>query len=285
MTASCVSHPIDLLKVRKQLQGEGSRSGNIPLSQVAKEIYAAQGVRGFYQGLSASLLRQLLFSSNRHGGYGVLLHYRMEAKNGGTQNAQVTTTDKYEVSLFERICCGVIAGSLSALLANPADVVLVRMQSDGSKPEHLRRNYKHAFHGIKTIIQTEGIRQLWRGCGPTVARATLITSVQLSAYDVSKNFLLSTGFFKNNQLLYGTSSLITAFLASVVTAPVDLIKTRMMNSQTYSSSFDCILKIISREGSASLFKGFTPAFMRLAPHNLVLWLTMEQTQKLLRHYS
>ena len=50
-----------------------------------------------------------------------------------------------------------ICGSLPAFIANPCDVVLVRMQADASLPFEKRRNYKNVIHGIQQIIKQESI--------------------------------------------------------------------------------------------------------------------------------
>ena len=62
------------------------------------------------------------------------------------------------------------AGFLGALVGNPADLALVRFQSDGSLPVDQRRNYKHVFDAFSRIIKEEGLITLWRGSAPTVLR-------------------------------------------------------------------------------------------------------------------
>ena len=40
------------------------------------------------------------------------------------------------------------------------------------------------FHGISTIVREEGLARLWRGVGPTVTRAMLVTGSQIPTYEV-----------------------------------------------------------------------------------------------------
>jgi len=37
------------------------------------------------------------------------------------------------------------------MLGNPADLALIRMQSDGLKPAHMRANYTNVFHALTDI--------------------------------------------------------------------------------------------------------------------------------------
>ncbi|KAK6936999.1 Mitochondrial substrate/solute carrier [Dillenia turbinata] len=62
MLATCVIQPIDMTKVRIQL-GEGSAG------QVIKTMLENEGVRAFYKGLSAGLLRQATYTTARLGSF------------------------------------------------------------------------------------------------------------------------------------------------------------------------------------------------------------------------
>ncbi|CAG2068316.1 unnamed protein product, partial [Timema podura] len=61
--AACCTHPLDLLKVHLQTQQEGKLS----LLRLTVNIVKQQGVLALYNGLSASLLRQLTYSTTRFG--------------------------------------------------------------------------------------------------------------------------------------------------------------------------------------------------------------------------
>ncbi|ROT84289.1 solute carrier family 25 [Penaeus vannamei] len=59
--AACCTHPLDLLKVHLQTQQVASMGG----SQMAVHIVRSQGLLALYNGLSASLLRQITYSTTR----------------------------------------------------------------------------------------------------------------------------------------------------------------------------------------------------------------------------
>eukprot|EP00663_Eupelagonemidae_sp_cell21sb_P000288 gene289-biopygen4831 len=64
MTASTLTHPADQLKVRMFLHGEGSSAQTGGARQVAGDILRNEGLRGgFYRGVTATWLRQALFST------------------------------------------------------------------------------------------------------------------------------------------------------------------------------------------------------------------------------
>lgn len=72
------------------------------------------------------------------------------------------------------------------MIGNPADLALVRFQSDATLPPDQRRNYKHVFDALGRIIKEEGVISLWRGSTPTVLRAMAMNLGMLGPYDEVK---------------------------------------------------------------------------------------------------
>ena len=107
--AACVTHPLDLLKVTLQTQQEGKLS----LVQLTGKIVRQQGVLALYNGLSASLMRQLTYSTTRFGIYEV-------GKHGLGSDA----------GFASKILLAGGAGAIGGLIGTPADMVNVRMQND-----------------------------------------------------------------------------------------------------------------------------------------------------------
>lgn len=76
MGSTLVCYPMDVLKFRMQMSGEGGRKKEHATTlHVARSIFRKEGVSGFYSGLSASLLRQLTYTGVRLGVYQAMLDY------------------------------------------------------------------------------------------------------------------------------------------------------------------------------------------------------------------
>lgn len=110
--------------------------------------------------------------------------------------------------MAELLLCSSIAGALGGVSGNPGDVINVRMQNDGQLPITQRRNYKHAMDGIVRISKEEGAAALFRGLGPNVNRAILMTSSQCVSYDVFKSILLNHSPLQDGLTLHFSSSLL-----------------------------------------------------------------------------
>ena len=69
--AACCTHPLDLLKVHLQTAGKEKTSLILSTANIIKN----QGVLALYSGLSASLMRQLTYSTTRFGIYDTAKQY------------------------------------------------------------------------------------------------------------------------------------------------------------------------------------------------------------------
>ncbi|KAI8366649.1 mitochondrial carrier domain-containing protein [Radiomyces spectabilis] len=266
--ASCIAamvvHPFDLTKVRLQNTKGADKAGMLTtMVRIAKN----EGPLKLYAGLSASILRQATYSTVRFGGY---------------EKLKQMVSDGKSISVWQMLICSSAAGALGGACGNPGDVVNVRMQNDGQLPAHQRRNYKHAIDGVVRITKEEGVASLFRGLGPNVNRAILMTSSQCVSYDIFKDLLLKHSPLKDGMALHLTSSVLAGLVATTVCSPVDVIKTRIMtasSSDRKMSSLTVMSQMYKAEGIASFFKGWTPAFIRLGPQTIITFVVLEQFKK------
>lgn len=307
--AGCSTHPLDLMKVRMQLQGENAPKpnpvqilrpalafgqtgtttihvGSTPVPQprvglisVGVRLVQQEGVTALFSGISATVLRQTLYSTTRMGLYEVLKNKWTDREAGGT------------MPLIRKIEAGLIAGGVGAAIGNPADVAMVRMQADGRLPPAQQRNYKSVVDAITRMAKQEGVTSLWRGSSLTVNRAMLVTASQLASYDQFKEMILEKGVMRDGLGTHVTASFAAGFVAAVASNPVDVIKTRVMNMKVevgkeapYAGALDCALKTVRAEGPLALYKGFIPTISRQGPFTVVLFVTLEQVRKLLKDF-
>ena len=61
-----------------------------------------------------------------------------------------------------------------------------------------RRQWSSSAHCFLETLRSEGVvHGLWRGVGPTMSRAALLSAGQLSSYDHSKTLLLRGGWLEH----------------------------------------------------------------------------------------
>lgn len=257
--AACVTHPLDLLKVHLQTQQEGK----ISIVHSTVGIIRKQGILALYNGLSASLLRQLTYSTIRFGAYEI--------------GKQTLETPDRPLPFYQKLLLAGVSGAIGGVFGTPGDVINVRMQNDIKLPAELRRNYKHALDGLFRVIQQEGVRQLFSGCSTATMRAVLMTIGQLSFYDQIKTTLLQSGYFRDNPSTHVLSSVSAGAIATTLTQPLDVLKTRAMNAKP--GEFKSLMEIFlytAKLGPLAFFKGYVPAFIRLAPQTILTFVFLEQ---------
>lgn len=222
-------------------------------------IIKHNGVRGLYNGLSASLLRQLTYSTTRFGIY-------EELKSRFTSKTVDPTTNKPKPpSLPLLIAMASTSGFLGGIAGNAADVLNVRMQHDASLPPAQRRNYAHALDGLVRMVREEGVASLFRGVWPNSGRAIAMTASQLASYDVFKRSLLRHTPMQDNLATHFSASFLAGVVAATVTSPIDVIKTRVMSATGDHGVIRVLREIYAKEGMRWMFKGWVPSFLRLGP--------------------
>jgi len=92
-------------------------------------------------------------------------------------------------------------------------------------------SYKNVFDGLFRIYKEEGVSSLFRGTVPAVTRAILLTIGTNAAYDQVKQMLKNATGAKDGVPLHFATSTIAGCIATVITQPLDVIKTTFMNAK------------------------------------------------------
>ncbi|XP_028799424.1 mitochondrial uncoupling protein 3 [Neltuma alba] len=275
VVAETTTFPIDLIKTRLQLHGE-SLSSSQPTSafQVALGIIREQGPLGLYKGLSPAIIRHMFYTPVRILGYESL--------------RSLISGDSGSLSLPSKAVVGGVSGIMAQVIASPADLVKVRMQSDGRLvSQGLHPRYLGPFDALNKIIQAEGFLGLWKGVFPNIQRAFLVNMGELACYDHGKQFVIRNKIANDNVYAHTLASIMSGLCATTLSCPADVVKTRMMNQAAnkdgkflYSSSYDCLVKTVKVEGIRALWKGFFPTWARLGPWQFVFWVSHEKLRKI-----
>ncbi|KAI1259147.1 mitochondrial carrier domain-containing protein [Xylariaceae sp. FL1019] len=263
--AACVTHPLDLVKVRLQL-----RSGSDPknMSGTLVHIVRTSGLRGLYDGLTASLLRQMTYSTVRFGVYEDL--------------KRRFTPEGTKPSLPLLIGLSTFSGLLGGISGNAADVVNVRMQSEATLAASAKRHYQNGLHGMYKMATTEGLSSWFRGVWPNSTRAALMNASQLASYDTFKVMLMTYTPLGDTTTTHFASSLCAGFVATTICSPVDVIKSKVMSASTHGSLVKLVGDIYRNEGLGWMFKGWVPAFLRLGPQTICTFLFLEAHRDMYR---
>ncbi|CAN8253262.1 unnamed protein product [Cochlearia groenlandica] len=265
--------PLDTAKVRLQLQrkiptGDGEslpkyRGSLGTLSTIARE----EGISGLWKGVIAGLHRQCIYGGLRIGLYEPVKTFLVGSEFIG------------DIPLYQKILAALLTGAIAIIVANPTDLVKVRLQSEGKLPAGVPRRYAGAIDAYFTIVKLEGVSALWTGLGPNIARNAIVNAAELASYDQIKETIMAIPGFGDSVLTHLLAGLAAGFFAVCIGSPIDVVKSRMMGDSTYRNTIDCFVKTMKTEGIMAFYKGFLPNFTRLGTWNVVMFLTLEQVKK------
>ncbi|XP_017237229.1 uncharacterized protein LOC108210455 [Daucus carota subsp. sativus] len=262
--ATAITHPLDVLKVRLQMQLVGQRGPLTGMGQAFVQVLQNEGAKSLYRGLTPALMRSVLYGGLRLGLYEpskYVCELAFESNN-----------------ILMKIASGAFSGALATALTNPSEVLKVRLQMN-------QNSSTGPIEELRRISSTEGMTALWKGVGPAMARAAALTASQLATYDESKQVLTRWTPLEEGFYLHLISSTIAGSISTVVTAPIDLVKTRLMLQReskvvgTYQNGFHCAYQVLRTEGLRGLYKGGFAIFARLGPQTTITFVICEKLRE------
>lgn len=169
-----------------------------------------------------------------------------------------------------------LTGAIGISIANPTDLVKVRMQGQGQLPP-AERPYSSSIDCYKKTFAKDGVKGLWVGWGPNVMRNSVINASELAAYDQFKQMCMQVGM-PDGLPTHVTCAFGAGAVACTVGSPVDVMKTRIMNMQPGKGETvaGLVRNMLTKEGPMAFYKGYTANFMRLGSWNVVMFVSLEQ---------
>lgn len=257
--ATCITNPIDIVKVRMQMSMASSSRSQRPLMEVARRIVAREGLAGLTGGLSAAVARGVTYGGIRLG-----LFPPVSAFLGADR--------KPNVGLAPKMAAAVFTGATAATLTNPMDLLKTQGQVQPGAS---------VFAILRTVVREDGVAGLWRGTLPGATRASILTMAQLVTYSEAKSIVIRHLTGEDGFLTHLSTSMVTGLVATTATNPVDVVKTRVYNKAGSSSVVKCCLGIVKNEGLGAFFKGWTASYLRIGPQTAITFLVYEQMRKLI----
>ncbi|KZS95725.1 mitochondrial carrier [Sistotremastrum niveocremeum HHB9708] len=150
-----VAAPVERAKVLLQIQGQGQSGPKYNgVIDVVRGLYREGGIRSIFRGTGATLARDGPGSAAYFAAYEVTKKYLTPAGSSPS-----------ELNLGAVIIAGGMAGVAMWSIAIPPDVLKSRLQSAPTG------TYSGFLDCARKTIATDGVKALWKGFGPAMARA------------------------------------------------------------------------------------------------------------------
>lgn len=278
LASSCTAAifcPLETVKTRLQLQDMpgATRLYTGSFAAALRSIARSDGLRLMWShGFVAMVGRDFFYSGVRTG-----LYPTVRSVLSGDRPAS-------DVTLAEKIGAGALTGGLGSALANPLDVVRVRMMAEGGRVDAasglLRTGpraghapqWRSSAHCLVEAATHDGVVRglMLRGVTASMSRAALLTAAQLSTYDHSKVVARRRGWLRDGLGLQVFAAALSGFVAVVACNPADVLKSRLMAMRAEegagrATTWSAATQIWRAEGVAGFFRGFGPHYARVGP--------------------
>lgn len=258
LTVRFVIAPIDIVKIRLQLQPDSVRYSGI-LSTV-RTIYTIEGTRAFWKGNLPASAMYIMYGGAQFWAYSKL------------SAAWDTFTPKRYIhnNSLKNTAIGFTAGVFATLVSYPFDLLRTRLASNDSK------KFKSLSSEIKSIWLKKGLSGFFGGCIVSMVYVGSMTGLSFGVYSTLMNFGESEQL--GGKISISSISGVAAGICSkTIVYPLDLAKRhlQMLKSErsdliNYSSNRDIstinILKrVIQKSGLKGLYRGLFPSLIKSVP--------------------
>ncbi|XP_076056102.1 mitochondrial glycine transporter A-like [Oratosquilla oratoria] len=249
--------PLDLVKTRLQTTiniGPGSAGMIATVGRVVKN----ERLFGLWKGMTPSIFRCVP-------GVGLYFSSLQWLKSNFCEGSP---------GPVQAIMLGVAARSFTACVMIPLTVVKTRYESGVY-------GYASMREAVRSIYVTEGVRGLSSGLLPTILRDAPFSGLYLMFYTQSKKSIPQKYLESNMSAPVNfTCGVLAGLLASTVTQPFDVVKTKM---QLYPHKFttfpQAVVYVHKKYGPTGYFKGLVPRMLRRTLVAAMAWTVFEQVMK------
>ncbi|VEN51601.1 unnamed protein product [Callosobruchus maculatus] len=234
--------PLDLVKTRLQNTTSTviSRHGTVSMVSTFANILQQEHISGLWRGMVPSLTRCVP-------GVGLYFCFLDTMKSQYLHNRAP--------SALESVAMGVTARCLSSAVLIPVTVVKTRVESGVY-------SYNGVLSALREIYRIEGVKGMTCGLLPTLFRDAPFSGLYLMFYTQTKSII---------------PRVIAGVLASVVTQPADVLKTKM---QLYPNKFNGLWAVAvyvnAEHGMKGYFKGLVPRMLRRTLMAAMAWTIYER---------
>ena len=238
-----VTHPLDLVRVHLS-EDKPAHTGMVNQS---RQLVGAGGWRVLYRGLPIAVMRQIVFNTPTFGLYQVAK--RRLAPPAGTG-----------IPYYQRTVLAAMSGCLGGVLGTPLETLTVRTQMEASLNRSARTSYRGMWDSLALVVKTVGVRGLFKDCGWTAVRKSLVAVGGMGGYDQIKISAMDMGAQEGvaTHALCGLGAGVGASLCEVLAIAIKL-------------------QIRGRSGVVFGFlRRFGHSFVRLGPQTAITFVFLEQ---------
>lgn len=261
-------HPIAVVKTRMQV-AEASFAHMHGLS-VFRNILRYDGIPGIFRGFGTSAVGSLpgrvLTLTSLEVSKEIMLKY----------SEALDMPEATRIAMANGMA-GMLSNLVSCVYFVPLDVICQRLMVQGLPG---MRSFNGPFDAVCKVLRAEGFRGLYRGFGLTAVTQSPAAALWWGAYGSAQHFIWRSLGYGNDVekkpshlemvTVQATAGTLAGACASVITTPIDTIKTRLQVMDNHGVGRPSVIKttkaLLQEDGWRGFYRGFGPRFL-----NMSLW--------------
>ncbi|CAM0881416.1 unnamed protein product [Alopecurus aequalis] len=274
--------PLERVKILLQTRTEGFQSLGIVRS--LRKLWQYEGIRGFYKGNGASVLRIVPYAALHYMTYE---QYRCWILSNAPSVGTGPVVD---------LLAGSAAGGTAVLCTYPLDLARTKLAYQVlivAQPGNPLGNsgQQPVYNGVKDVFRTVykegGARSLYRGIGPTLIGILPYAGLKFYIYEDLKSRVPED--YKRSVILKLSCGALAGLFGQTLTYPLDVVRRQMQNKQPQNvndafrirGTFQGLLLIIRCQGWRQLFAGLSLNYVKVVPSVAIGFTTYDMMKNLL----
>jgi solute carrier family 25 (mitochondrial carnitine/acylcarnitine transporter), member 20/29 len=247
----------------------------LSLSSCIGKTFRADGLRGFFYGISSPLYSIPVVNAVVFGAY-----------------AQANTIFSIESSFWKGIVSGSYAGLVNTLVVTPVELIKIKMQvqsHDASLGTQIK--YSSPWACTRSTLKEEGLRGFYKGGVCTVLREIPGYAMQFASFEATKSmFQRVIGSEELSMVHVFVAGMVGGFCCWFFSYPQDVIKTKIQAGHKVVKGWDGGMWYLSKEiwrteGWIGFWRGFSACFFRATIPNGVGFLVNDRVMTFLLRYN
>ncbi|QRW15679.1 mitochondrial carrier protein [Rhizoctonia solani] len=268
LASSVVLQPLDLVKT--QLQRGGNGKGIAGILGIAKNTVDKKGITGLWRGLTPTVARSVpgvaIYFYALQSVRGRLVKFPSLAAPSSTANEKGSALPKLrpEANLASGACTRVAVGFLLSPLA-------VLKESGAFE-------YTSIPQGLRSLVQTSGIRGLWQGFLPSVFRDAPYAGLFVASYEAAKNHgekLFDTSVPSTAAVVHSGAGMFAGSFATFMTHPLTWSSMQVRSEPEFNSFRGTFSAILRESGLLGFYSGMSLRMTRKMCSSAIGWTVYE----------